>query len=327
MLDVAVIGVGNMGRAHARIYYQLNNVNLVAISDLNETIGREVADKFSTKFYKDYREMLSKEKIDAISIVVPTKYHKQVSLFCIKEGKHILVEKPIAENIEDAQEIINTAEKKEIKLAVGHIERFNPAVIELKKQIDKGVFGDIISLVTRRVGGFPPQIKDSNVVIDLAVHDIDVYNYLLGTLPTKVAANTRRALISQREDSAELFLTYSNTTGYIQVNWITPVKIRNLSITGTKGYAELDYISQDLTLFKSNFVAKTVDFEEFVEAFGSPEKNLIHIKKEEPLKKELENFIGCILTDKYPEVGGKEAIAALKICMEALDAGKKQGVL
>ncbi len=321
MINVAVIGIGNMGRNHARVYYELDNVNLIAVCDFNEKLCKEVSTEFNCKYYIDYEEMLSKENIDAISIVVPTKHHKSVALGCIKKQKHVLLEKPMAETVEDAKEIIVAAEKNKIKLAIGHIERFNPAVVELKKIIDSKILGDIISLVTRRVGGFPPQINDSNVIIDLAVHDIDIYNYLLGLQPTEITANTTRAIINNREDCADIFLKYKGTTGYIQVNWITPVKIRNLSITGTKGYAELDYISQELTLFKNNFVSKTVDFGEYVEIFGKHEKQEIPVKKEEPLKNEIKHFIDCVINNKEPLVDGKEGIEALEICIKALKAG------
>lgn len=317
MLNVAVIGLGNMGKNHVRTYSEIDRVKLLAISDLDETKGKPMAEKYRCKYYKYYNEMLEKEKIDLVSIVVPTAFHEKVALDVIRNKVNLLIEKPIAHSIEAAEKIINEAKKNKVKLAIGHIERFNPAVQKLKEMIDQGRLGEVTSVIARRVGLFPPQIKDANVVIDLAVHDIDVINYLLGRQPDGIEANAGRALISQREDYAEIFMKYRNITGFIQVNWITPIKIRNLSVTGTKGYAEMDYITQDLILYESNYKK---DYETFgdVVKFSLPNKVQIGLEKGEPLKIELLNVIDAVEQNKEPLVSGKVGLEALKIAVEVL---------
>jgi UDP-N-acetylglucosamine 3-dehydrogenase len=319
-IKTAVIGVGNMGRYHARVYSQLKNASLVAVSDINEKIGKKVAKEFNCRYYKDYNKMLDKENIDAVSIAVPTKLHKKVALDVIKSKTHLLIEKPIALTTTEAQEIIKAAKKAKVKLTVGHIERFNPAIKALKDIIKKGDLGKITSIIAKRVGMFPPQIKDANVIIDLAVHDIDIFNYLLEKQPVEVFAKGRSALTNHREDSAEIFLSYDETSGFIQVNWITPVKIRTLSVTGSKGYAELNYITQKLELYQSRYKKRVDNFGEFVIKFGEPIKKEIKINKKEPLLCELKSFIECIRMDKEPQVTGEDGLRALMIAEQAIES-------
>jgi UDP-N-acetylglucosamine 3-dehydrogenase len=261
--------------------------------------------------------MFSKEKIDLVSIVVPTKFHEKVACDVIEKGVHLLVEKPIADSVEGAKKIIEKAKMRNVKLAVGHIERFNPAVQKLKEITDEGRLGEITSVIARRVGVYPPQIKDANVIIDLAVHDIDVINYLMGSEPNEIEANAGKALINGREDYAEIFLKYGGATGFIQVNWITPIKIRNLSVTGTKGYAEMDYISQNLVLYESNYKK---DFETFgdVVMFSKPNKVEVGVDREEPLKLELLNVIEAVEQDKEPLINGEASLRVLEIAMNVL---------
>jgi UDP-N-acetylglucosamine 3-dehydrogenase len=318
-MNVAVIGMGNMGIHHARIYNEMKNVNLVSLSDIDEKKGNKYAKKYKCKFYKNYKEMLKNEKINAVSICVPTSLHKEVALNVAKRDIDIIIEKPIAESELSALEIINAIQKRDLILMVGHIERFNPAIIKLKKILDSGKLGEIISLNIKRVGIFPPRIKDSNVIIDLAIHDIDISNYLLDSYPDTVFARGGSALLNEREDYAEIFLVYKNTNVLIQVNWITPVKIRNLTITGKRGYVELDYITQDLYIYENNIYKEYNDFGDFIIKFGKPKKIKQRVEKAEPLKLELEHFIDCVKNRKKPKISGYEALNALKIAKKVID--------
>ncbi len=320
-LNTAVIGIGNMGQHHARIYSELPESNLVAVSDLNEKKGRKIAERFGCSYYRDYRKMLEKEDIDAVSIAVPTIYHKQIAIDCINAGKHVLIEKPIADTLENAREIMAAAKSKDIKLAVGHIERFNPAVQKLKEIIKKGELGDITTIVARRVGVFPPQVKDANVIVDIGVHDIDIFNYILEKKPTDIAAAAGRALINHREDYADILLKYDGTNAFVQVNWITPVKIRNLAVTGTKGYAEVNYITQELILYKSKYRKPEKSFEDVVE-FAKPEKIEVKIEKQEPLRLELKSFLECIINNKKPLVTGEDGFSVLEIALKAAELSR-----
>ena len=206
-MKVGVIGIGNMGSNHARIYSEMSN--LAAVSDVNEELGKKVSEKFKCKFYKDYKEMLEKEEIDAVSIVVPTSFHKKVALDVIEYGIPFLLEKPIADTLENANEIINKAKEKKVRFMVGHIERFNPAVIKLKELLDNFELGEINSIICRRVGVIPPKVRDTNVIIDLAVHDIDIFNFLLNKKPTKLYGSLGNSLI-KNGDYADLLLKYGN---------------------------------------------------------------------------------------------------------------------
>ncbi len=319
MKRVAVIGLGNMGKHHARNYTRLENVELVAVCDLNQELANNTAKKFNCKAYYDYEAMLRNEKIDAVSIVVPTFLHKKVALACIEYNLDLLIEKPIAANLEDAQVIIEAAKEKNVVLQVGHIERFNPAVQKLKQIIDAGKLGEVNSIIARRVGAVPVQVRDANVLIDLAVHDIDIIHFLYDEDASHITGNIGKAVIEKREDYAEIFMKFGKKSGFVQVNWLTPIKIRKLSVTGTKGYAELDYITQELVIYESNYTKEVVDeYGDYVIKFGIPDKTQIGIENEEPMYLELAHFIDCSEKKIHPQVTGEMGKNALRIALEVM---------
>ena len=318
-LNVAVIGIGNMGQHHIRNYFEMPQVNLIAVCDVNEEKGENLAKKYNCLFYKDYKKMLTEQKIDAVSIAVPTSLHCRVACDVLGKGVNVLLEKPIATNLTEAKEIINKAKEKNLKLMIGHIERFNPAIQRLKELITDKRLGDIISINIKRVGGLPPQIKDANVVIDLAIHDIDISNYLLGEYPKEVYGFKSKNLINDREDNAVILLKYSKASSFIEVNWVTPVKIRTMDITGTKAFARLDYINQTITLYENSYFKKDnqyKNFNEFIHKFSLADEIKIGVNKKEPLRCELEDFIDAILNNREPLVTGEEAYKALKIALK-----------
>ncbi len=315
MTNVAVIGTGKMGRNHARVYSDLPDVKLVGVADVIEKSREEVAKQADCAAYPSLAELLKHQTVDAISVCVPTAFHHRVALEAINAGIPLLVEKPIAATVEQAEEIVRAAKEKKVLLTVGHVERFNPGVQKLKALIVAGKLGEITSLVARRVGIYPPQIKDANVVADLAVHDIDIFNFLLGQQPTDVAVHGGKALQDGREDFAGMLLKYRNATGLIEVNWITPVKVRILNVTGTKGYAELNYITQQLVLYKSVYEKTYDQFGDFVVKFGTPEREDISVGAAEPLKLELAHFAECVRRKRQPLVTGEEAVAALRAAL------------
>jgi UDP-N-acetylglucosamine 3-dehydrogenase len=321
MLRTAVIGTGNMGENHVRVYDELEDAELVAIAEISKK-GGELAKKYGCRHYRGYQEMIDSEDLDAISICVPTSIHSEVALACIEKGIHILVEKPIASTIEEGEEIQRKAAEKGVILTVGHIERFNPAVQRLKDIIDKKI-GSPTSIIARRVGIFPPQIKEANVITDLAVHDIDIFNYLLGKSPKEIYAKSGMALERGREDHAIIILSYENTDCLIQVNWITPVKVRELAVTGTKGYAELNYITQDLRVFENTFEKSHDTFGDFVLKFGNPKEVTINVSKMEPLTAELKHFLDCVENGKTPIVTGADGLSALHIATKAIESYRK----
>lgn len=315
---VAVVGVGNMGQHHARIYSRLKGVKLVAVCDVDEKRGREIASKHKVLFFKNYKDLFSfKKKIDAVSIVVPTKLHKDIACSFLKRGIHVLLEKPIADTLVSGKEIVEAARKSKAIISVGHVERFNPAVIALENVINQNKLGRIISITARRVGVFPPNVKDANVFLDLAIHDIDIISRLIKQEPIKIYKHSIKTHTTTQEDAGEIFLVYKNAAAFIQVNWITPVKIRTLSVTGTNGYAELDYISQTLVLHNAKIEKKINSFSEFLK-FSNPKIEKIKVIKTEPLKMELQSFINHIANSNSPIVSAEEALRDLEICLRKL---------
>src|SRR3989338_3787740 len=301
MMKAAVIGVGNMGKNHVRVYSEI--AQLVAVADLDEKKGKELAERFNCRYYRDYREMLQKEEIDVVSIAVPSIFNRVIAFDVIHAGKPFLLEKPIADTLQNARDIIEEAERCNVRFMVGHIERFNPAVLKMKEIVNRKELGEVTSLVAKRVGVMPANFRSSNVVIDLAVHDIDIFNYLLDDIPLKVTGNSGTALVNS--DYADLLLRYGKTNAFIQVNWITPIKIRQLCVTGSEGYAELDYITQEINIYRSNFKRDYDTFGDFVIQFN-PTKETIALKKQEPLKVELQTFLDCVNEQKpFPVTGGQ----------------------
>ena len=318
-MKAAVIGVGNMGKKNARIYAELGVLS--AVADLNEKLGKEAAEKFQCAYYNDFKEMLEKEKPDAVSVCVPTAYHPSVAAAVIDARVPLLVEKPLALTAEDARKIVARAREKNILLTVGHVERFNPGVQKLKELVP--TLGDIVTIQAKRVGLFPSQVADMNVVTDLAVHDIDIICHLLGTRPLAVAASGGRALITKREDYADILLRFPKASGLVSVNWITPIKIRELSVTGTRGHAVLNYITQDIQLYKTNYEKTHDSFGDFVIKFGTPDTVPVPVKKEEPLKMEIQSFLSAVKNSTPPIVTGEEAVTALEIAEQALACIRK----
>lgn len=321
-LRVAIIGCGVMGSLHARIYSEIPGVKLVAVCDSNTLEAKKIADLYKTRYYTGFEELLKKEELDGVSITVPTALHKKVTLDCINYGLNVLVEKPLAPSVEEAKIIADAAQKKGVTLTIGHIERFNPAVLKLKDFINEGVLGKIVSIAVKRVGLFPPRVKDINVVTDLAVHDLDIVCSLLNDLPRSIFATGGKGINDDRIDYADIFLDFGTTSCYLQVNWLTPVKIRTLSVTGTLGYCELDYVTQELVLYKSNYASKVVpsEYKKFIAKLSKSTKIHAQIKKEEPLKLEILDFVNSIIKKTKPLVAPQEGINAVRLAEAVLES-------
>ncbi len=329
MKKIAVIGVGAMGVNHIRILHDLKTVTLAAICDIDEERGKALAKKCHTTFYKNYKDLLRDKTLFGIIIAVPTKLHKKIALACLEKGIHILLEKPIASTVKDAQEIIKKAKEKKIVLVVGHVERFNPAVVRLEKLIKTGVLGDILSVVVKRVGLNPPPTHDVNVVTDLAIHDLDIVTSVLKRMPKAVFARGGAMASSIIEDHAEIFLDYEKFGCFIQANWITPVKIRTLSITGTKGHAELNYISQELSIYKrqEHTNNKNGGFKQFVKSYKDPKQITVVVKKGEPLKNEILYFLKQAQKSVPMTFTPEDALSALKLSEAVNKSIKKRSLV
>jgi UDP-N-acetylglucosamine 3-dehydrogenase len=297
-----------MGKNHARLYSELLNVELIGVSDVNETLVTSVAQSYSCKPFADYHDLLD-ENLDALSIAVPTTLHKQVALDAIQKGISVLVEKPIADTLENADEIIRATRQRRVKLMVGHVERFNPAIIKLKELIDIGLLGNVVSISAKRVGLYNPRIKDVGIIIDLGTHDIDIMSYLYGERIKEVYASAG-SVVHSHEDHAIITLNFdSGSSGVIDTNWLTPHKVRNLTVIGSKGIAEVDYIERTLRIFDQEWIRDA------------------KIEKEEPLKLELTHFIDCVQNDREPSVSGEEGKHALAVAIAAVESARTGKVI
>ncbi len=301
MIRAGVIGVGAMGQHHVRIYSEMENVELVGISDVSESRVNELAQQYKTRGFTDYNELLE-QNLDAISLVVPTTLHMPIGLDVIKSGANLLVEKPIADTLENAEKLTDAADDAGVKLMVGHIERFNPAVTKLKQIIDSGLLGKIVSISARRVGPYNPRIRDVGVILDIGVHDIDVISYLYGKKVNEVYS-IAGADIHSFEDHAAIILRYDDVfSGIVETNWLTPHKVRKLTVIGVDGVAYLDYIDQTVELHDGEWIRKA------------------KVEMDEPLKKELMHFIDAISNGKEPSPSGEDGTHALKVAMAAIES-------
>lgn len=309
-VNVGVIGVGAMGYNHARVYYMIEEANLKAVSDVTQRTLSKVSKKYKCEGYLDYKEILEDEEIEVVSICVPTTHHYNVVMDAIEAGKHILVEKPIAFTLKEAEEMVKAAHEKGVILATGHVERFNPAVQKAKELLENDVIGDIVSASAKRVGPFPPRIKDVGVSIDLAIHDLDIM-YSLIDEPVKQVYATMGSILEkcEYEDHAEIMTQFENgVTGILEVNWLTPYKLRQLEITGTDGIISLDYIKQSIEV-KGKFAQD------------------INIKHEEPLKEEIKSFLNSVVKNETPEITGEDGIYALKMVLAAMKSSKESAAV
>jgi UDP-N-acetylglucosamine 3-dehydrogenase len=307
-----------MGANHARCLHEMPESELVAIADASEERAVELASKFGCGAYTDHVEMLEKERPNAVVIAVPTPMHFAVATDAIARGCHSLIEKPLAGDVEQARQLIAIARDKGVRLAVGHVERFNPAVRKLKEIMSEGQLGRVLSISTRRVGLPSPHFRETNVVVDLAVHDLDVISFLLEERPQVLSAVTGRLGGGPSEDYADIFLLTGGVPCVIQVNWVTPIKIRTLSVVGDSGYAEMNYITQTIDLYRTQTVALSVSYNELVSRFGNSERETIHRAGEEPLKAELRSFFRAIETGEEPECGGEAGLRAVELAQEVL---------
>jgi UDP-N-acetylglucosamine 3-dehydrogenase len=324
-VGVAVVGVGNMGRHHARIYHGMTETRLKAVVDTDLARAREIADRYDCDAFASVDEMLSRDvDVDAVSVAVSTARHYEVASRLLEAGKHVLVEKPIADTITRAKRLVALAERSSRTLAVGHVERFNPVVRELRARIERGDLGQLVSLSARRLGLAPPQVQDANVVLDIAVHDIDVFRYLLGAnRPRQVFCSAGKALVLDRYDFADIFLQFDDVGCLLQVNWLTPVKIRSLTASGTRGYVELDYVTQRMDFHHAQPMKEPASFRE-LENYSRILPERIEFQRAEPLELELREFIRSATGFESEIVSGEDAIASLEIVGEILAVAEQE---
>ena len=302
-LRIGVAGVGVMGSNHARVFADLAGVRLVGVADPDPAQRDMVAGAVGCAGFRTIDELLA-QGLDAVTIAAPTHLHRELALCCIKQGIHVLVEKPIAPSVAEGRAIIAAARHAGVSLMVGHVERFNPTVEAIKEAI-RGE--DILSIAITRVGPFPPRMSNVGVVIDLAVHDIDLIRWFTESEIAEVQPQLSSA-VAEREDIALLqFRTRSGVLAHINTNWLTPFKARNVTIATRKKYIMGDLLTRQVT--------ECFGFQ----PDGSYSMRHLSVGHAEPLRAELQAFVCAIRSGKEPAVTGDEGVASLEIAIRCLE--------
>ncbi|HEY2533784.1 MAG TPA: Gfo/Idh/MocA family oxidoreductase [Xanthobacteraceae bacterium] len=303
VLRVGVVGVGVMGSNHARVLSELPGVKLIGVADPDAKQRDDVARGLGCEAFSDC-ETLIRHGVDAVIIAAPTHVHRSIALECAARGVHILVEKPIAPTVEDGRGMIAAARRAGVTLMVGHVERFNPAVETIKRAIENE---EILSIAITRVGPFPARMSKVGVVIDLAVHDIDLIRWFTESEIVEIQPQTSSA-VAELEDIALLqFRTASGVLAHINTNWLTPFKARNIHIATREKYLMADLLTLQVT--------ECFGFQRD----GSYSMRHLPVGYAEPLRAELQAFLNAIRTGKTPAVTGEEALASLEIAIRCLE--------
>ncbi|MDQ2714981.1 MAG: Gfo/Idh/MocA family oxidoreductase [Chloroflexota bacterium] len=318
-LKIAVIGTGSMGMNHLRVLRDFNEeqVQIVGVAETHEPSLKLAVSRFHVPGYSDYREMVEKAQPDLVAVVVPTHLHFEAASYVLDRGINVLVEKPITSTIEEALTLIQLAQKRGVKLAVGHVERFNPAVIAVRQRLSSGELGKMFHLHARRLGPFPPRIRDVGVTLDLATHDIDVMRYLANAEVEHVYSETQRHIHTSHEDLLLGVLRFTNQAiGVLDVNWLTPTKIRELSITGEKGMYLVNYLTQDVYFYKNDYTTTSWDALRSLTGVSEGTMTRLKIQKAEPLRLEYEDVMNAIRCDGMPTVSGEDGAAVLRVVLQ-----------
>ncbi|MBI4651180.1 Gfo/Idh/MocA family oxidoreductase [Candidatus Desantisbacteria bacterium] len=319
-IRVGVVGAGHMGSYHVRIYSELYDVDLAGIADINKARANELSNQYATKSYTDYHDLQG--KVDAVSIAVPTTQHYEVAKFFLENGIHVLLEKPMTKTLEEGQELIELSRKNKLILNIGHVERFNGAVQELKNIIKNPIY-----IETRRLGPYDPRIADVGIVMDLMIHDIDIVLNLVNKDIEKINATGARVYSSNHEDIADIQIVFKGGCfANITASRVTENKIRSLAVTQRDAYIFLDYTDQDLHIHRqaaSHYILSKEVMRYKQESFI--ERLFIH--KDNPLKLEIVHFLDCVTKKAIPIVTGESDLRSLNIALQVEQLLRDQGVI
>jgi len=320
-LRVALVGGGQMGRLHARVLTELETVELTAVVDPDPAAERLAylarADRLAS-----VDELLGGHEVDAAVVAVPTEEHASVATQLVESGVPTLVEKPIAATVDEALGLIEAARRASVPLAVGHVEWFNPAVRALDERLRENALGRVFQIHTRRLSPFPVRVADAGVALDLATHDLDVMCRLAGN-PVRVSAELDRRAHRRHEDLLVANLRFdSGVIGLLETNWLTPTKIRQLTVTGERGMFVVDYLAQHLTLYENAHASErwyTLDVFD-----GVTEGNVTRyaIARVEPLRAQMESFAAAVRGDAPVTVTGEQGMRVLALALATVRAGE-----
>lgn len=311
LVRTGVIGVGMMGQRHCRIYSNVRHSQLVGVCDPNVEAGERVAQQYDAAYFKDLDAML--DQVDAVSLVTPTPLHYDLALQCLEKGVHVLIEKPITETLEQAQALVKIAEAGSQIVQVGHIERFNPAYIELKNVLKDMT---VLAVNLRRLSAYEHSNKDVNVILDLMIHDIDLALDLMGEDPVNVSAHGLSAF-SDVVDHASAHMNFGGGSLLsMTASRVTEHKIRNIEVTAADSFVECDLLNKNIFVHRrtsGQFLNDTVQYrqESIVER--------IHVPFFEPLLLEIEHFIDCIRKNETPQVSARDGLDALTLATAIQD--------
>jgi predicted dehydrogenase len=314
MVRVGVIGAGAMGANHARIYSLMKGTEFIGVADQDMDRAKAVAERFKTRAFGDYKDLIS--QVDAVSIAVPTAAHFEVAKECLGAGLDVLLEKPIAETVEQADELIRVAQAGGRILMIGHVERFNPAILELNNIVTKPVH-----MEARRFSPYDTRIK-SGIVLDLMVHDLDIIMNLAGAPIKKITGMCVSVKPeSPTEDLAQASLLFDNgITASLLASRVHQNKVRNLNVAEDKAYTTVDYMKQEVVI--NRYVSADMIDDGEVKYRQEVITEIPFLRyRGEPLWIELEHFIGCVVDRSEPMVSAAQGRDVLKAAHDIVAAG------
>ena len=319
-LRVGLAGLGSMGRNHLRVLTARGDIRLAAVADPVEAALASATSTTGAQGFAEPLAMIAEADLDAVVIAAPTTAHVPLALAAIERRIAVLVEKPLAATIGEAQRIVVAAREAGVPVQVGHVERFNPAVLELGRLIEDGWLSSVYSIASRRAGPFPARIRDVGVTVDLATHDVDILSWIAGERPSRVYAETAQRIHATNEDLLFGLLHFpSGATGMLDVNWLTPAKRRQLIVVGEEGMFELDYLTQRLTFTRATDTTNPRLIGGYAPTFEGEVVEL-PVTSTEPLAGEIEAFVSIVRNGGRPVVDAEDGLWAVAIATSLLDA-------
>ncbi len=318
-LRVGLVGLGMMGRNHLRVVSTHPETVLVAVADLDPAALEAATAQTGATGYADPLAMIREADVEAIVIAAPTTAHVPLALAAIERGLPVLVEKPLAATHAEALEIVAAGRANGVAVQVGHVERYNPAVLKLGELLRAGWLTNVYAIVSRRAGPFPARIRDVGVTVDLATHDADMLSWIARERPVRAYAELAQRKHATHEDLLFGLLHFpSGATGMLDVNWLTPAKRRQLTVIGEEGMFELDYLTQRLTFTKSDLAHPQL-IAGYAPTFSGDVLD-IEVETHEPLKAQLDAFVRAVRTGERPYVDGEDGAWAVRIATALLEA-------
>jgi predicted dehydrogenase len=315
VVRIGVIGAGIMGERHCRVCSNLPRVELVGIADLNEARGRQVADLYETAYFPGHRALLS--ELDAITIAASTPVHYALAAECLERGLHVLVEKPITETMEQARQLVQVADERGLVLQVGHIERFNPAYIELKHVTEDM---KLVGITMRRLSPFDTSNTDVDVVRDLMVHDLDLAVDLVGMDIEGSIKAWGRSISTNAIDHAVANLSFRNgPIVTLFASRVTEQKVRAIEVIAEGAYVEADLLNKSVLVHRRTF-PRYLDNHNITSYRQESVIERIHVPMFEPLMLELRHFVDCVRENCPSRVPGRDGLRALQLS-EAVAGG------